>query len=99
MNSDAFKDIEKLETDLWEAADHLRANFEAHIERLFHAGAGDHLPPSRGNRFKAARRQIDADQTSGKMPKRKVLPADYIARRSLRSSHGSGRHAFLSMPS
>ena len=26
MNSDAFKDIEKLETDLWEAADNLRAN-------------------------------------------------------------------------
>lgn len=26
MISDAFKDIEKLETDLWEAADNLRAN-------------------------------------------------------------------------
>src|SRR2546422_987097 len=29
------------------------------------------------------RSQIEADQASGKMPKRKVLPADYIARRSL----------------
>lgn len=35
------------------------------------------------NRFDAAQRQIEADQASGKMPKRKVLPADYIARRSL----------------
>src|SRR5204862_7760297 len=35
------------------------------------------------NRFQAAHRQIEADQASGKMPKRKVLPADYIARRSL----------------
>jgi type I restriction enzyme M protein len=35
------------------------------------------------NRFEAAHRQIAADQASGKMPKRKVLPADYIARRSL----------------
>jgi len=35
------------------------------------------------NRFEAAHRQIEADQASGKMPKRKVLPADYIARRSL----------------
>src|SRR5204862_160241 len=35
------------------------------------------------NRFDAAHRQIAADQASGKMPKRKVLPADYIARRSL----------------
>ena len=35
------------------------------------------------NRFDAAKRQIEADQASGKMPKRKVIPADYIARRSL----------------
>src|SRR5262249_39822371 len=35
------------------------------------------------NRFEAAHRQIEVDQASGKMPKRKVLPADYIARRSL----------------
>ena len=35
------------------------------------------------NRFEAAHRQIEADQASGKMPKRKVLPADYIARRAL----------------
>src|SRR5437763_1128141 len=35
------------------------------------------------NRFERAQRQIEADQASGKMPKRKVLPADYIARRSL----------------
>ena len=26
MNSSSFKDIERLETDLWEAADNLRAN-------------------------------------------------------------------------
>ena len=26
MNEGSFKDIEKLETDLWEAADNLRAN-------------------------------------------------------------------------
>jgi len=26
MTNDAFKDIEKLESDLWEAADNLRAN-------------------------------------------------------------------------
>ncbi len=26
MNADTFRDIQKLESDLWEAADHLRAN-------------------------------------------------------------------------
>ncbi len=35
------------------------------------------------NRFDAATRQIYADQANGKMPKRKVLPADYIRRRAL----------------
>ncbi len=36
-----------------------------------------------GNRFDAATRQIEADRASGKMPKRKVLPEDYIRRRAL----------------
>ena len=35
------------------------------------------------NRFDAANRQIEADRASGRMPKRKILPADYISRRSL----------------
>jgi type I restriction enzyme M protein len=35
------------------------------------------------NRFDAATRQIEQDRTSGKMPKRKVLPEDYIRRRAL----------------
>jgi type I restriction enzyme M protein len=35
------------------------------------------------NRFDAATRQIEEDQASGKMPKRRVLPADYLRRRAL----------------
>ena len=35
------------------------------------------------NRFDAANRRIEADQASGKTPKRKVLPANWIAHRSL----------------
>src|SRR3989442_10400005 len=35
------------------------------------------------NRFEVAQQQIEADQAGGNMPKRKVLPADYIARRAL----------------
>ena len=83
MNSDAFKDIEKLETDLWKAADNLRANSKLTSSDYFMPVLGIIFLRHAANRFKAARRQIDADQTSGKMPKRKVLPADYIARRSL----------------
>ena len=83
MNSDAFKDIEKLETDLWEAADNLRANSKLTSSDYFMPVLGIIFLRHAANRFKAAHRQIEADQKSGKMPKRKVLPADYIARRSL----------------
>ncbi len=83
MNSDAFKDIEKLETDLWEAADNLRANSKLTSSDYFMPVLGVIFLRHAANRFDAAHRQIEADQASGKMPKRKVLPADYIARRSL----------------
>ena len=83
MNSDAFKDIEKLETDLWEAADNLRANSKLTSSDYFMPVLGVIFLRHAANRFDAAHRRIDADQASGKMPKRKVLPADYIARRSL----------------
>ena len=81
--TDAFKDIEKLEKDLWEAADNLRANSKLTSSDYFMPVLGVIFLRHAANRFEVAGRQIEADQASGKMPKRKVLPADYIARRSL----------------
>ncbi|MDQ3548405.1 MAG: type I restriction-modification system subunit M, partial [Chloroflexota bacterium] len=81
--TDTFKDIEKLETDLWEAADNLRANSKLTSSDYFMPVLGVIFLRHAANRFDAAHRQIEADRASGKMPKRKVLPADYIARRSL----------------
>src|SRR5688500_20246881 len=83
MNSDAFKDIEKLETDLWEAADNLRANSKLTSSDYFMPVLGVIFLRHAANRFETAGRQIEADITSGKMPRRKVVPADYVARRSL----------------
>src|SRR5688572_23010891 len=83
MTLDTLKDIEKLETDLWEAADNLRANSKLTSSDYFMPVLGVIFLRHAANRFEAAHRQIEADQASGKMPKRKVLPADYIARRSL----------------
>ena len=83
MPNDAFKEIEKLETDLWEAADNLRANSKLTSSDYFMPVLGVIFLRHAANRFETAQRQIEADQASGKMPKRKVLPADYIARRSL----------------
>ena len=83
MANETFKDIEKLEADLWEAADNLRANSKLTSSDYFMPVLGVIFLRHAANRFEAAARQIAVDQASGKMPKRKVLPADYIARRSL----------------
>src|SRR5437763_14980472 len=83
MTNETFKDIEKLESDLWEAADNLRANSKLTSSDYFMPVLGVIFLRHAANRFDDAKRQIEADQASGKMPKRKVLPADYIARRSL----------------
>ena len=83
MNANTSNDIEKLEADLWEAADNLRANSKLTSSDYFMPVLGVIFLRHAANRFDAAHRQIEADRASGKMPKRKVLPADYIARRSL----------------
>ncbi len=84
MTNETFKDIEKLESDLWEAADHLRANSKLTSSDYFMPVLGVIFLRHAANRFAAASRQIEADRASGKMPKRKVLPADYLRRRALR---------------
>ena len=99
MTNEAFKDIEKLESDLWEAADNLRANSKLTSSDYFMPVLGVIFLRHAANRFDAAHRQIEADQASGKMPKRKVLPADYIApplalpagEGPLRLDHAAGR--------
>ena len=83
MTNETFKDIEKLESDLWEAADNLRANSKLTSSDYFMPVLGIIFLRHAANRFEAAHRQIEADQASGKMPKRKVRSEDYIARRSL----------------
>lgn len=83
LATDAFKDIEKLEADLWSAADNLRANSKLTSSDYFMPVLGIIFLRHAANRFQAATRQIEEDQASGKMPKRKVVPADYLRRRAL----------------
>ena len=83
MTTDGFKDIEKLEADLWEAADNLRANSKLTSSDYFMPVLGVIFLRHAANRFEAAKRQIEEDQAAGKMPKRKVQPEDYIRRRAL----------------
>ncbi len=82
MTNETFKDIEKIECDLWEAADNLRANSKLTSSDYFMPVLGAIFLRHAANRFDAASRQIKDDQANGKMPKRKVLPADYLRRRA-----------------
>jgi type I restriction enzyme M protein len=83
MTTDAFRDIEKFEADLWEAADNLRANSKLTSSDYFMPVLGVIFLRHAANRFEAAARQIEEEQAAGRMPKRKVQPADYIRRRAL----------------
>ena len=81
--TDTFKDIEKLEADLWEAADNLRANSKLTSSDYFMPVLGVIFLRHAANRFETATRQIEADQAAGRMPSRNLLPADYLRRRAL----------------
>jgi len=83
MQTDGYKNISKLEDTLWEAADSLRANSKLTSSDYFMPVLGVIFLRHAANRFDAAHRQIEADQASGKMPKRTIRPADYVSRRSL----------------
>jgi hypothetical protein len=81
--TNTFKDIDKLEADLWEAADHLRANSKLTSSDYFMPVLGVIFLRHAANRFEAATRHIEADQAAGRMPRRNLLPADYLRRRAL----------------
>ena len=82
MTTDAFKDIEKLEADLWEAADNLRANSKLTSSDYFMPVLGVIFLRHAANRFETAKAQIEREQATGKAPKRPIQPEDYVRRRA-----------------
>src|SRR5687768_1380044 len=68
MSADAFKDIERLESDLWEAADNLRANSKLTSSDYFMPVLGVIFLRHAANRFDSATHQIASDKASGNMP-------------------------------
>jgi type I restriction enzyme M protein len=83
FTNNTLRDIEKLEADLWEAADNLRANSKLTSSDYFMPVLGIIFLRHAANRFDVATTQIAADQASGRMPNRKIVPADYLRRRAL----------------
>ncbi len=78
-----MENLASFETDLWSAADNLRANSKLTSSDYFMPVLGIIFLRHAANRFDAATKQIEEDQAAGRMPKRKILPADYIRRRAL----------------
>src|SRR5229473_8049001 len=78
-----MENLAKFETDLWEAADNLRANSKLTSSDYFMPVLGIIFLRHAANRFDAATKQIQEDQASGKMPKRTIVHADYLRRRAL----------------
>ncbi len=83
MNGSVFKDIEKLEADLWSAADNLRANSKLTSSDYFLPVLGIIFLRHAANRYEAATKQIKDDQDAGRMPKRRIVDADFVCRRAL----------------
>jgi type I restriction enzyme M protein len=83
MNYEPLASLKSLEADLWEAADQLRANSKLTSNDYCMPVLGVIFLRHAANRFAVARKQIEDDQAAGRMPKRKVVKADYIRRRAL----------------
>lgn len=78
-----FSSWSKFEADLWEAADNLRANSKLTSTEYCMPVLGVIFLRHAANRFDAATRQIQEDQTAGRMAKRRITKHDYIQRRAL----------------
>jgi type I restriction enzyme M protein len=83
MNQNQPTAFAQLEADLWEAADQLRANSKLTSSEYCMPVLGVIFLRHAANRFEAATRQIEADQASGRMPRRPLIKDDYVKRRAL----------------
>lgn len=83
MTEHALSNIEQLETDLWAAADNLRANSKLTSSEYCMPVLGVIFLRHATNRYDAAASQIAAEQAAGKMPKRSLVKGDFLKRRAL----------------
>ena len=81
--NDFSLETQELEADLWESADELRANSKLTSNDYFMPVLGVIFLRHAANRFEMAAKQIEEDQATGRMPKRRVKPEDYTRRRAL----------------
>ncbi|HYT89791.1 MAG TPA: N-6 DNA methylase, partial [Gemmataceae bacterium] len=98
MSQDQAESLAKLEADLWEAADNLRANSKLTSSEYCMPVLGVIFLRHAANRYEAATRQIQEDQAAGRMPRRAPNTADYLKRRALRLPEKARYEHILALP-
>jgi type I restriction enzyme M protein len=99
MSANALQNISKVEDSLWEAADQLRANSKLTSSEYCMPVLGVIFLRHATNRYQAALCAIEADQATGKMPRRPLVKGDFIKRRALLLPEISRYDALLKLPS
>ena len=90
--------IEQLETDLWAAADNLRANSKLTSSEYCMPVLGIIFLRHATNRYDDAVRQIEADQAASTMPKRPLVKGDFLKRRALQLPPEARYDTLLGLP-
>jgi hypothetical protein len=90
--------LSRLEADLWEAADQLRANSKLTSSEYCMPVLGIIFLRHATNRFEAVTRQIEADQASDRMPRRPPIRDNYAKRRALYWSEEARYDSSMALP-
>jgi type I restriction enzyme M protein len=96
--SGTFKNIEKLEADLWDAADNLRANSRLTADEYCMPVLGVIFLRHATNRYNEALREIQTAQAAGKMPRRSLTAADFKKRHALMLPKEARYDTLLALP-
>lgn len=97
MTPSEFDSISRLESELWSAADNLRANSKLTSSEYCMPVLGIIFLRHASNRYDSALKQIGEAQASGEMPKRKLVKADFIKRRALMLPEEARYHHLMAL--
>ncbi len=98
MSNGALTNLTKIEASLWEAADQLRANAKLPSSEYCMPVLGIIFLRHASNRYDDALAAIQADQEAGRMPKRKLVAADFKRRRALMLPTEAHYNYLLALP-
>ena len=94
----SLENLQALESSVWEAADQLRANSKLTSSEYCMPVLGVIFLRHATNRYDAALRAVEADQAAGKIPKRSLVKADFLKRRSLMLPEKARYNFILTLP-